>query len=224
MRYKTVLFDLDGTLLDTLDDLTAAVNYALAAHGFPTRARMEVRSYLGNGLRMTVRRAVPEGTPEDTAMSVYETLCPYYAAHALDATRLYPQAEAALDALANVGIQTAVVSNKADFAVQTLHKRFFAGRSALSIGERSGCRRKPAPDMVNLALSLLEADREQTVYVGDSEVDAQTAENSGLACILVDWGFRDRAQLEPLGWPVVSTGAALCREILEGSDPRCRNR
>ena len=218
MGYKTVLFDIDGTLLDTLDDLTAAVNFALAAHGFPLRTKREVRSYLGNGLRMTVRRAVPAGTVEETAMAVYGTLCPYYAAHALDATRLYPQAEAALNALAEAGVQVGVVSNKADFAVQTLHGRFFAGRSALSIGERPGCRRKPAPDMVDLALSLLGADRTRTVYVGDSEVDAQTAENSGLPCILVDWGFRDRAQLEPLGWPVVSDAEALCRAIFGEAD------
>ena len=217
MGYKTVLFDLDGTLLDTLDDLTAAVNYALTAHGFPLRTKTEVRSYLGNGLRMTVRRAVPAGTPEEIAEGVYQTLCPYYAAHALDATRLYPQAEAALDALAAAGIQTAVVSNKADFAVQTLHKRFFAGRIALSAGEREGLRRKPAPDMVELVLSLLGADREKTVYVGDSEVDAQTARNSGLPCILVDWGFRDRAQLISLGLPVVSDAEALCRAILDGA-------
>ena len=217
MGYKTVLFDLDGTLLDTLDDLAAAVNYALAAHGFPLRTREEVRSYLGNGLRMTVRRAVPAGTPEEIAEGVYQTLCPYYAAHALDATRLYPQAQAALDALAAAGIQTAVVSNKADFAVQTLHRRFFAGRIALSAGEREGLRRKPAPDMVELVISLLGADRGKTVYVGDSEVDAQTARNSGLPCILVDWGFRDRAQLVPLGPPVVSDAEALCWGILEES-------
>lgn len=215
MGYQTVLFDLDGTLLDTLDDLTAAVNYALAAHGFPLRTKAEIRSYLGNGLRTTVRRAVPACTPEETAERVYQTLCPYYAAHALDATRLYPQAQAALDRLAAAGIRTAVVSNKADFAVQTLHKRFFAGRIALSVGEREGLRRKPAPDMVELVLSLLGADPEKTVYVGDSEVDAQTARNSGLRCILVDWGFRDRAQLLSLGLPVVSNAEALCRAILE---------
>jgi phosphoglycolate phosphatase len=214
MRYETVIFDLDGTLLNTLTDLTAAVNHGLTAFGLPERSAREVRTYLGNGLRMTARRAVPADTPEDLTRQVYETLCAYYADHALEATALYPQAEAALDALNAAGVRIAVVSNKADFAVQTLHKAFFAGRVRLSIGEREGCRRKPSPDMVELALRQLGAKRETAVYVGDSEVDAQTAQNSGLACILVDWGFRDRDRLEAFGFPVVSDAAGLCRAIL----------
>ena len=213
--YKTVIFDLDGTLLNTLGDLAASTNAALAAFGMPARTVDEVRRFVGNGIGLLIRRAVPAGTPEDLIARVLDAFKTHYAAHALDTTALYPQAAAVLEGLHRAGVQTAVVSNKADFAVQILHENFFRDRIACSIGERPGCRRKPEPDLVELALSLLGADRETAVYVGDSEVDAQTAKNAGLACVLVDWGFRDRSVLAPYGYPVVSTADALLAEIFQ---------
>ncbi len=215
MGYQTVLFDLDGTLLNTLGDLAASTNAALAAFGMPARTVDEVRRFVGNGIGLLIRRAVPAGTPEDLIARVLDAFRAHYADHALDTTALYPQAEAVLHALKRMGVQTAVVSNKADFAVQTLHETFFCGLIARSIGERPGCRRKPEADMVELALSMLGADKETAVYVGDSDVDAQTAKNAGMACVLVDWGFRDRSVLEPYGFPVVSTADALLAEIIK---------
>lgn len=213
--YDAVIFDLDGTLLNTLGDLAASTNAALATFGMPARTEDEVRRFVGNGIGLLIRRAVPPDASEDVIARVLDAFKVHYAAHALDTTALYPQAEAVLNGLKRAGVQTAVVSNKADFAVRTLHETFFRGLISCSFGERPGCRRKPETDLVELALSTLGADREKALYVGDSDVDARTARNAGMACVLVDWGFRDRSVLEPYGFPVVSTADALLAEILK---------
>ena len=214
MAYQAVIFDLDGTLLNTLEDLAASTNAALTAFSMPARTVDEVRRMVGNGLGNLIRRAVPAGTPDETQAEVLAAMKAHYALHALDRTELYPQAAAALSGLRAAGIPCAVVSNKADFGVRALHDRFFRGLVRFSFGEREGYPRKPDPALVHLALHQLGLGPEQAVYVGDSDVDAATARNAGMDCILVDWGFRERSLLEPLGFPVVSSGEALLERIL----------
>ena len=213
MPCRAVIFDLDGTLLNTLEDLAASTNAALAACGLPLRSTEEVRRMVGNGIGKLIARAVPAGTDQETAARVLEAFKTHYAAHALDRTALYPQAVVALEGLKTAGIPCAVVSNKADFAVQTLHDTFFRGWVTASYGERPGFARKPDPALTLLALSELGVPREEAVYVGDSDVDAVTAKNAGMPGILVDWGFRPRSLLETFGLPVVSTGEALLEQI-----------
>lgn len=211
--FKAVIFDLDGTLLNTLEDLAASTNAALAAYSLPPRTVDEVRRMVGNGIGRLIARAVPAGTPEELTAEVLTAFRAHYARHALDRTALYPQAETVLRGLKEAGIPCAVVSNKADFAVQELHEAFFRGLVRESFGERPGYGRKPDPGLTELALSRLGVTKGETVYVGDSDVDAATARNAGMAGILVDWGFRPREVLEPLGFPVVSTGEELLREL-----------
>ena len=214
MPFRAVIFDLDGTLLNTLEDLAASTNAALAAFSMPLRTVDEVRRFVGNGIANLIRRAVPAGTDEETTGRVLEAFKAHYAVHALDRTALYPQAVTALEGLKKAGIPCAVVSNKADFAVQTLHETFFRGLVTASFGERPGYPRKPNPALTELALSRLGIPKTDAVYVGDSDVDAATARNAGMPGILVDWGFRPRSLLEPLGLPVVSTGEELLALIL----------
>ena len=220
MPCRAVIFDLDGTLLNTLEDLAASTNAALAAFSMPLRTVDEVRRMVGNGIGKLIARAVPADTDEQTAARVLEAFKTHYAAHALDRTALYPQAVVALEGLKRVGIPCAVVSNKADFAVQTLHETFFRGLVTASFGERPGYARKPDPALTLLALSELGVPREEAVYVGDSDVDAVTAKNAGMPGILVDWGFRPRSLLETFGLPVVSTGEALLEALRNAADHR----
>ena len=214
--YQTVIFDLDGTLLYTLDDLHAAVNHALAACGYPLREKAEVRRFLGRGIRNLMEQAVPAGTEGDAFEAAFASFRTYYAQHSLDRTRPYDGIPDLLQTLKARGIASGIVSNKVDSAVQALYARFFADSVRLAVGERPGVRRKPAPDAVLEALRQLHAPAEQAVYVGDSEVDAQTAANAGLPCILVDWGYRDRAELLRLdARAVVSSPEALAKALCE---------
>ncbi len=194
------VFDLDGTLLDTLDDLHTAVNRALANAGFPARTRDEVRCFVGNGVERLIRLAVPEGTAEDTVMAVLADFKTLYAAGCEQRTAPYPGILPLLDELRARGVKIAVVSNKFDAATKRLCARYFGDRVDVAIGEREaeGIRKKPAPDTVFEALSLLGVSRAdlaaglvRAFYIGDSEVDIRTAENAGLPCISVTWGFRD---------------------------------
>ncbi len=196
---NAIIFDLDGTLLDTRDDLRDALNHSLAAHSYPTRTLDEARRFVGNGIRNLVSRGVPAGTAEADIDAVFETFKPYYQAHCLDKTKPYEGILELLVRLKQTGYPTAVVSNKADAAVQTLCDRFFPGLVDFAVGERQNVRRKPAPDSVLAALDALKVSREQAVYVGDSEVDIQTARNAGLPCISVTWGFRTEKTLLEAG-------------------------
>ena len=222
MSYKTVLFDLDGTLLDTLADLRSSMNRALARHGFPPHTLAEVRAFVGNGIKDYTCRAVPAGTDSETITSVLDAFRADYKEHCADDTAPYAGILDMLDALRRNGVRTAVVSNKADFAVQLLSKQYFGDRLDLSRGEREGVPKKPAPDMVLSVMDALKADPASTLYVGDSDVDFDTAMNAKLDVVLVDWGFRDRSLLEsrlaslPAGrvGTVVSTVEALQSFIL----------
>ena len=199
MQKKLVIFDLDGTLLDTLDDLADAVNWALAQEQLPARTRDEMRAFVGNGIRKLIERAVPAGTEPARTDRVFADFKAHYADHCADKTQPYPGVIGLLERLRAQGIRTAVVSNKADFAVQTLCRDYFPGLVDCAVGERAGIPKKPAPDTVNEVLRQLNIPREQAVYVGDSEVDAATAYNAKMDGILVLWGFRDRQTLEQAG-------------------------
>ena len=186
-----ILFDLDGTLLDTLDDLVDATNYALEIHGYPPRTKAEIRRFVGNGAANQIRLSLPEGCCEEEVQAVLNTYKPYYTANCQRKTAPYPGIMEALAALKGK-YPMAIVSNKPDAAVKALCADFFPGIYAL--GETADCPRKPAPDMVFKAMAEIGADR--CIYVGDSEVDVLTAKNAGVPCLSVLWGFRNREELE----------------------------
>ena len=218
--YETVIFDLDGTLLDTLCDLHISTNAALAAHGMPLRTLDEVRRFVGNGIRLLIHRAVPAGTGAAGEEAVYADFCAHYAAHCEDHTAPYQGIPELLAHLRAAGTRLAVVSNKGDFAVQELIARQFPGAFDAVLGENEGAgiRKKPAPDMVEAALARMGASRAGMVYVGDSEVDVQTAAAVGCPCVGCAWGFRGRASLADAGADViVDTPDELERVLLAGA-------
>lgn len=213
--YKLVIFDLDGTILDTLDDLTDSVNASLKRFGFSIRSREEVRSFVGNGIRKLMERAVPEGTESVEIDKVHEFFKKYYKEHCADKTIPYLGILDLLKKLRQAGCKTAVVSNKADFAVQELCKRYFDGLFDVVVGDREGILRKPAPDSVFEVLRLLEMKKKDAVYIGDSEVDIETAHNAGMDEIIVEWGFRKREFLEARGAKrIVSVPEEIARIVL----------
>lgn len=190
-EHKAVIFDLDGTLLDTLEDLKDATNAALASQGMPQCTLDQVRRYVGNGVRKLMVRAVPDGEKNPLFEQTFAAFKEYYAAHCLDHTAPYPDVLKVMKELKERGIKIAIVSNKLDSAVKELNEKFFQGYTSAAIGEMEGVARKPAPDMVEKALRELGVTKSDAIYVGDSDVDIQTAKNSGLDCISVTWGFRD---------------------------------
>ena len=194
MSYQTYIFDLDGTLLDTLGDLAASVNYAMRTHGMPEHTVDEVRLFVGNGVRRLMERAVPGGAAHPAFEAAFATFRRHYMEHSLDTTRPYEGIPELLQELKRRGRHTAVVSNKFDAATKELCRHFFPDTIEVAIGENEaeGIRKKPAPDTVIAALRQLGVGQEGAVYVGDSDVDIETARNSGLPCISVLWGFRDR--------------------------------
>lgn len=192
MKYKAIIFDLDGTLTDTLLDLTLSTNHALRQCGMPERSIEEVRQFVGNGVRNLMLKAVPEGTSENMFEECFAHFKAHYLIHCQDNTCLYPGIDRLLHDLKEIGMPMAVVSNKLQGGVDELQKQWFADTISVAIGEREGMQRKPAPDMVQLAISMLGVEADQCVYIGDSDVDLMTAKNSGLPCISVLWGFRDR--------------------------------
>ena len=213
-NYKTVFFDMDGTILDTIDDLADSVNHSLKTYGFPTRSREEIRTFIGNGLAQLIHLSVPAGTAEPEEKKVFEEHKRYYALHAADKTKPYEGIAELLKTLKEHGIKTAVVSNKNDSNVKALSEKYYKGLFDASIGVRDGVPRKPAPDLVNIALKELNAAKSETVYRGDSEVDVATAKNSGLQMITVLWGYRTREELLAKGAGNFVTTADELREIL----------
>lgn len=194
-RYHAILFDMDGTLLDTLTDMQDAVNHVLAAHGLPLRTLEEVRRFVGNGAGPLIHRALPEGYPrEQEVLAEYRA---YYQAHNCVQTCPYPGIPELLGQLRQRGLKLAVVSNKPDETTRTLAARFFPGLAAL--GQRDGIPSKPAPEMVWSAMEQLGVDAQHALYVGDSEVDVEMAYRAGLPLAAVAWGFRGRALLEQAG-------------------------
>ena len=192
--YSTYIFDLDGTLLDTLTDLAASCNYALRTHGMPEHSIDDVRRFVGNGVRKLMERAIPDGEANPDFEATFATFREYYMHHSLDTTKPYPGIMDTLVELKARGCRLAVVSNKMMAATVELCKHFFPDTIEVAIGENEaeGIKKKPAPDTVLAALKQLGVSVEDAVYVGDSDVDLATARNSGLPCISVLWGFRDR--------------------------------
>ena len=192
--YNTYIFDLDGTLLDTITDLAASCNYALRTHGMPEHSVDDVRRFVGNGVRKLMERAIPHGAENPDFEATFATFREHYMHHSLDTTQQYPGIPEVLADLKARGCRLAVVSNKMMAATVELCRHFFPDTIEVAIGEHEaeGIRKKPAPDTVFAALRELGVEKDRAVYVGDSDVDVQTAANSGLPCISVLWGFRDR--------------------------------
>lgn len=214
MKKKLVIFDMDGTILDTLDDLTDALNYALSYHHFPVRTIDEVRRFVGNGIRKLVERGVPSGTGDSDIKEVFDTFLTYYQRHCYDKTKPYPGILHLMKALKENGCLTAVISNKADSAVQELCRRYFDGLIDYAAGEREGVRKKPAPDaLISLAETLC-LEKSSIIYIGDSEVDIETAQNAGVDHIIVTWGFRKRTFLEEQGAKVFADTAGEVERLL----------
>lgn len=213
-KYKCVVFDLDGTLTNTLEDLKNSVNFALKKQGFPEKTLKEIRSYVGNGVRKLVERAVPVGVSTEITDKVFADFKAHYSVHCLDCTAPYDGVTEVLETLKEDGVKTAIVSNKSHPEVEEIAARFFGKLidKAVGVSEKVNC--KPAPDSVNLALSVLNARKEDCVLVGDSLVDMATAANSGLPFVAVTWGFADRDVLVANGATVLADNASELAEIL----------
>jgi len=194
-RYDAVLFDLDGTLLNTLDDLTDAVNHTLHAFNHPTVTREKVRLSVGNGVRRLIERVLPGGAADPDMESALVAFKRYYTGHCNVHTRPYEGIAETMAALNEAGVKLGIVSNKNDAAVKALAQAYFGSLVSAVVGGRDGVPRKPAPDMPLIALAALGVEPERTLYVGDSDVDVQTARNTGMDCILVTWGFRTEEEL-----------------------------
>lgn len=198
-KFETVIFDLDGTLLDTLEDLADAVNYALRTMEMPERTIKEVQSFVGNGVKRLMELSVPDGFANPKFAEAFEKFKAYYGVHCNDKTRVYDGVLPLLKELKAEGYALAIVSNKLDGAVKELAEIYFEGVVPVAIGEKEGVLRKPAPDTVYKALEELHMPAESAVYVGDSDVDLMTAKNAGLPCISVLWGFRSETFLREHG-------------------------
>ncbi len=194
-KYDTVIFDLDGTLLNTLEDLADAVNAVMRNHHYPERTLDEVRRFVGNGIRRLMELAVPKGLSEDTFEQVFAEFREYYTEHCQNKTCAYDGILPLLKELERSGYALAIVSNKNHAAVTELNEIYFRDSIKTAIGQKDGIRKKPAPDTVLQALRELGKEKERALYVGDSEVDFATAENTGMDCCLVQWGFRTKEEL-----------------------------
>ncbi len=198
-KYDTIIFDMDGTILDTLEDLQDAVNYALEKLGMPKRTLEEIRQFVGNGVRRLMELSVPDGLENPRFEEAFLLFKEYYGEHCNDKTKVYDGIMELMHDLKEEGYALAIVSNKLDSAVKDLNEKYFGKYVHVAIGDCEGMARKPAPDTVFAALRELGKTAETAVYIGDSEVDLATAKNSGLPCISVLWGFRDKAFLEEQG-------------------------
>ena len=215
MNIKAVIWDLDGTLLNTLDDLAASVNAALAMNGMPLRSTEEVRAFVGNGIRRLMVRAVPGGEANPAFDKALEDFTRHYGAHSRDRTQPYDGILEMLDQLSAAGVKHAIVSNKIDFAVKELSRAYFGERMCAAIGDDPSRARKPAPDSVLAAMREMGVTAQETVYVGDSDVDVLTARNAGVPCVAVLWGFRDEACLRAAGAKMLARTPDELREIIE---------
>ncbi|MBQ6120935.1 MAG: HAD family hydrolase [Clostridia bacterium] len=216
MKYELVIFDLDGTLLDTLDDLTRAVNYALERQGFPLRTSGEVRRMIGNGIANTMRCAIPDGSGEEASRQALADFKDYYLSHVNVSTRPFDGIPALLDAMGDAGILAAVNSNKVDSATRALCEAHLPGKLACILGELPELPKKPAPDGALRIIRQLGANPRRTLYVGDGETDVQTAANAGIDCAWVAWGYRSRSELGELDVPHALASVQELRSFILG--------
>ena len=214
MKYSAVIFDMDGTILNTLEDLKDSLNYALRLNGLAERSLEQVRAFVGNGIRRLVELGVPEGTGADMTDKVFADFNTHYAVHCNDKTSVYNGIHQLIKELDAAGVKTAVVSNKSDYAVQELCRIYFDGMFSAAIGLKDGIRKKPYPDSVYEVLNSLKIKKENAVYIGDSEVDIATAKNAGMDCISVDWGFRTDGELISAGASVIVKTTDELKKIL----------
>ena len=216
MKYKLAIFDMDGTILNTLEDLTDSVNHILTIHDYPIRTINEVKSFLGNGILRLIQLAVPENAniSAETLNSLYNEFIEYYKIHNQDKTTAYDGVKELIIQLKSVGYKTAVVSNKADVAVKQLCIKYFDGLFDYSVGECTGIQKKPAPDSVVEVLNKLQVANTDAVYIGDSEVDIATAKNSKMDSIIVSWGFREKDFLYSMGAATIVDSPDEIRKLL----------
>ena len=218
MKYPVAIFDMDGTILDTLEDLAISINYALGELGFPPRRRAEVRAFLGNGARELIKCVAPDGTSPELLDKLYELFSAHYEEHCSDYTAPYAGIIELVKELKEKGIHTAVVSNKDDEAVQVLCQQYFPGCFEFGVGKRDDIPLKPAPDVVLRLLENLGVAKSKAVYIGDTEVDVETAANAGIDCIAVTWGFRDEAFLRAHGATALARDVEALRALLLEED------
>ena len=194
-KRNTIIFDMDGTLLNTLDDIADGMNYSLEHFGYPVHTVEEIRKMIGGGASVLIGRAAPKGLSEKELEELKSFFLGYYFKNSNNKTDLYEGIKPLISRLAKEGFQMGIVSNKGDKAVKELSQFYFQDAMKLSLGEREDITRKPAPDALLLAMDLMGVKPEECIYVGDSEVDAQFSINAGVPCIIVTWGFRDREEL-----------------------------
>jgi phosphoglycolate phosphatase len=202
MKYDTVIFDLDGTLLHTLDDLYYSTNYALEQFNFPTRTYEEVRTFVGNGVKVLIEKAVPKGK-EEYVEEVLEVFKEHYKSHSMDHIYIYNGIKELIIELKKMSIKIAVVTNKFHAAAEIIVEKYFKDDFLIALGESKELNKKPHPDMCNKVLSILNSKSENTLYVGDSEVDILTAANANLKCISCSWGFRTKDELKFAGANII---------------------
>ncbi len=211
---NSVIFDLDGTLLNSLDDLADSTNYTLRTVGYPERTRDEVRRFVGNGIYKLIERAVPAGTDKAEIDKCFDIFCLNYKKNMANKTKPYPGITDMLKTLYENGFKLAIVTNKADFAAQELCGEMFGDYVKTVVGSVKERRNKPYPDNVLFAMDKMGAEKSETVYVGDSEVDVETAKNSGLSVIAVLWGYRDIDVLKKAGAEKTAENAEELKNIL----------
>lgn len=220
MKYDAIFFDLDGTVVDSLQDIADAVNHTMRHFSLPERTPEELKPHLGWGVGHLMRAILPEHTEAqvETILAHYR---PYYALHAGDKSRPFDGILPMMRRMKDAGQVLAILSNKPDAAVQPLARRFFADTVSLAVGELEGVRRKPHPDMVQAAARQLNVPLARCLYVGDSEVDIDTANNAGIDCACVTWGFRTREQLKKAGASIIVDTPEALEEYINSDLSRC---
>lgn len=214
---NTVIFDLDGTILNTLDDLTDAVNFAMRSHGFPQHSADKIKTFVGNGIRKLIERSLPQDCSNEMLEECFTEFCEYYKEHLNDKTAPYDGIIELLQDLQNGSFKTAVVTNKAEFAAKVLCEKIFGDLITVTVGSNDSIRHKPYPDGTLKALEKLHAKAENAYFVGDSDVDVKTAKNAGIDFIGVLWGFRDKTVLEGAGATVFAENSQELKAILTGA-------
>lgn len=215
-KYDTVIFDLDGTLLDTLEDLADSTNFVLSRFGYPARTLEEIRTFVGNGIGVLIEKALPFGRSNPQYEEILSLFKEHYRENSDNKTHVYDGVDKLLVSLKSAGIKLAVVSNKVDFAVKYLCSHYFGNIIDVAIGESDKVRRKPYPDEVYEALSLLGSEKSSAIYIGDSEVDIATGKNSGIEVLSVSWGFRTEDELICAGASKILSSAAAVSEYILG--------
>lgn len=216
MKYKAVLYDMDGTVLDTLGDLVNAVNYTMEHFGYPTRGDKEIMSFLGNGARNLITCSAPKGTAPEKIEEMLEFYLPWYNSHCQILTAPYEGIIELMQELKALGVKQAVISNKQDSAVKPLAAHYFPGLLESALGESEQVKKKPNPDAVLAALAELGVDKSEAIYVGDSEVDVATAINADMDCAAVSYGFRSEEELIAAGAKVICHTVKELRDHIMG--------